>query len=168
MNMSLAKLKKFIKNRKGFLLVDGMVAVLVVAIGLAALAYLYTNGIGTMHKSDTREKAVQVAADWTEVIKQYETKRLKTDKDALTSTFTEADLSTYLDTTLPKDKSNAVKTTTDNETFAIKSEILTTYGTNFKNNNAYLVPVKVTVTWNSPEAQSYSVITYVTINKLSS
>lgn len=44
-------IKQFRKNKQGFLLVDAMIGVLVVAIGLAALAALYTlwyrcDGIG--------------------------------------------------------------------------------------------------------------------------
>lgn len=159
--MSLAKLKKFIKNRKGFLLVDGMVAVLVVAIGLAALAYLYTNGIGTMHKSDTREKAVQIAADWVEVIKTWSASNNN-------SSLTMNTLQSYIDTTLPKDKSSSVTTTTDNEKFAVNAEVMgTNYNSYFKNSthagDSYIVPVSVTVTWNSPEAQSCTLVTYVTL-----
>lgn len=41
-------IKQFRKNKQGFLLVDAMIGVLVVAIGLAALAALYTYGIGVM------------------------------------------------------------------------------------------------------------------------
>ena len=63
---------KKIEERKGFILVDAMVAVLILAIGLAALALLYTGGIGTLHKSSTREKAVQVAAERLELLKARE------------------------------------------------------------------------------------------------
>ena len=41
-------IQQFRKNKQGFLLVDAMIGVLVVAIGLAALAALYTYGIGVM------------------------------------------------------------------------------------------------------------------------
>lgn len=50
------------KNKQGFLLVDAIIGVLVVAIGLAALAALYTYGIGVMVSDDRQEKAVQIAA----------------------------------------------------------------------------------------------------------
>ena len=49
-------------NKQGFLLVDAIIGVLVVAIGLAALAALYTYGIGVMVSADRQEKAVQIAA----------------------------------------------------------------------------------------------------------
>ena len=89
--MILNKFRNGIKENKGFVLVYSMVAVLILAIGLAALAFLYTNGIGTLHKSDTREKAVQIAADWAEVIKTY--------ADTNSKTLTYDDLVSYVDTT---------------------------------------------------------------------
>lgn len=57
------------KNKQGFLLVDAIIGVLVVAIGLAALAALYTYGIGIMVSADRQEKAVQIAAEKIEVLK---------------------------------------------------------------------------------------------------
>ena len=56
-------------NKQGFLLVDAIIGVLVVAIGLAALAALYTYGIGVMASADRQEKAVQIAAEKIELLK---------------------------------------------------------------------------------------------------
>jgi Tfp pilus assembly protein PilV len=50
------KLHNLIKKRQGFVLVDAMIAVLVLAIGLAALATVFTHGIGVMTKSTGAEK----------------------------------------------------------------------------------------------------------------
>lgn len=46
-----------------------MIGVLVVAIGLAALAALYTYGIGVMVSADRQEKAVQIASEKIELLK---------------------------------------------------------------------------------------------------
>lgn len=62
-------IKQLRKNKQGFLLVDAMIGVLVVAIGLAALAALYTYGIGVMVSADRQEKAVQIAAEKIELLK---------------------------------------------------------------------------------------------------
>lgn len=62
-------IKQFRKNKQGFLLVDAIIGVLVVAIGLAALAALYTYGIGVMASADRQEKAVQIAAEKIELLK---------------------------------------------------------------------------------------------------
>ena len=62
-------IKQFRKNKQGFLLVDALIGVLVVAIGLAALAALYTYGIGVMVSADRQEKAVQIASEKIELLK---------------------------------------------------------------------------------------------------
>ena len=62
-------IKQFRKNKQGFLLVDAMIGVLVVAIGLVALAALYTYGIGVMVSADRQEKAVQIASEKIELLK---------------------------------------------------------------------------------------------------
>ena len=62
-------IKQFRKNKQGFLLVDAMIGVLVVAIGLAALAALYTYSIGVMVSADRQEKAVQIASEKIELLK---------------------------------------------------------------------------------------------------
>ena len=62
-------IKQFRKNKQGFLLVDAMIGVLVVAIGLAALAALYIYGIGVMVSADRQEKAVQIASEKIELLK---------------------------------------------------------------------------------------------------
>ena len=62
-------IKQFRKNKQGFLLVDAMIGGLVVAIGLAALAALYTYGIGVMVSADRQEKAVQIASEKIELLK---------------------------------------------------------------------------------------------------
>lgn len=62
-------IKQFRKNKQGFLLVDAMIGVLVVAIGLAALAALYTYGIGVMVSADRQEKAVRIASEKIELLK---------------------------------------------------------------------------------------------------
>lgn len=62
-------IKQFRKNKQGLLLVDAMIGVLVVAIGLAALAALYTYGIGVMVSADRQEKAVQIASEKIELLK---------------------------------------------------------------------------------------------------
>jgi Tfp pilus assembly protein PilV len=162
MNMILNKFRNCIKENKGFVLVDSMVAVLILAIGLAALAFLYTNGIGTLHKSDTREKAVQIAADWAEVIKTY--------ADTNSKTLTYDDLVSYVDTTLPKDKSGTVTTTTDNETFTVTAAVMdTNYTKYFKasshSGDSRVVPVSITTTWNNPDKQESTLITYITVSQ---
>lgn len=155
------KLRALLKRKKGFVMIDAVVGVVILAIGLAALAMLYTNGMGTMHKSGTREKAAQIAADWMEVIKTY------ADKNKTTLTYDE--LNTYINSTLSSDKNNSVTTTTDNEKFTVTAEILDdNYDTYFANSkrtgDQYLVPVSVKVSWTSPSAETCTLLTYISLN----
>ena len=142
---------KKIEERKGFILVDAMVAVLILAIGLAALALLYTGGIGTLHKSSTREKAVQVAADRIEVIKGYAAKN--------STTVTYANLDNFITTDLNSNTHTNVTTTTDSETYTVEGTI----GNRLEGltGDDFLVPVTVEVSWNSPEPQSCKLTTYI-------
>lgn len=63
-------------NRRGFMLVDGMVAVLIVAIGLVALAFMYTQGIKTRVAAERRQAAVQMAGQGMEKLKKADGKTL--------------------------------------------------------------------------------------------
>ena len=146
------ELKK-IEERKGFILVDAMVAVLVLAIGLSALALLYTGGIGTLHKSNTREKAVQVAAERLELLKAKE--GVTTNLSTLQTLETDANTDTNK------------KVTLDGETYTTNLVIDTKNlrnqdgATNTRDGDAYLYPVTVTVTWNNPNPGSITLTSYV-------
>lgn len=150
-------LYKLLKNKRGFFLVDSMVGVLVLAIGLVALAALFTQGIKYMHKSATREKAVQVAAERLELLKAMDGK-------------TVAELDDMISTLNSNDKKvvQPDKTTTPDEKFTtnvVRSKNLTaiTDGTaSTITADQYVFPVKVTVSWTSPEAESFVMSTYVT------
>ena len=153
MKMILNKFRNCIKENKGFVLVDSMVAVLILAIGLAALALLYTGGIGTMHKGNTREKVVQIAADRIEVLKALD------GKDSYSA------LQTFVTNELNSNTNKNVTTTTDAEQFTVSGtlgEALSDAKTG-RTGDDYVVPVTVTVTWKSPETQTCTLVTYVTV-----
>jgi Tfp pilus assembly protein PilV len=150
-------LHKIFKNKQGFFLVDSMVSVLVLAIGLVALAGLFTQGIAYMHKAATREKAVQVAAERLELLKTMDGK-------------TVAELDDMIETlnTNGKNSVQPDKTTTPAEKFTTsiaRSANLTQLTTGTASTIAadqYVYPVQVTVTWTSPARESFVMSTYVT------
>ncbi|MDD4084729.1 MAG: hypothetical protein PHQ31_04225, partial [Acidaminococcaceae bacterium] len=75
--MSLGRLNfNKLKDKHGFMLVDGMVAVLIVAIGLVALAFMYTQGIKTRVAAERRQAAVQMAGQGMEKLKKADSKTL--------------------------------------------------------------------------------------------
>ena len=149
-------LYKLLKAKQGFVLVDSMVSVLVLAIGLAALAALFTQGIAYMHKSATREKAVQVAAERLELLKTADGKTVAELDDMIA--------------TLNSNGKNVVqpdKATTPNEKFTaniVRSGNLTRLSTGTASTitaDQYVYPVSVTVAWTSPAQESFVMSTYV-------
>ena len=148
---------KMFKNKQGFFLIDSMVSVLVLAIGLVALAALFTQGINYMHKSATREKAVQVAAERLELLKTVDGKTVAELDDMIA--------------TLNANGKNVVqpdKTTTPGEKFTtniVRSANLTQLASGTSSTitaDQYVYPVSVTVTWTSPAQESFVMSTYVT------
>ena len=63
---------KKITDRRGFMLVDGMVAVLIVAIGLVALALTFTKATGASIMSSDKTKATYLAKESLEYFKKYD------------------------------------------------------------------------------------------------
>ena len=166
--MSLAKLKKFIKNRKGFVLVDSMVAVLILAIGLAALAFLYTNGTRIFHNSNTQQKAIQVAAERLELLKVVNSTATATESKDKTRTQINEIISkannnstvSYQGETYTTQITPTVLTDSD----SLQAEALSAGGLK-RNGEEFIYPVKVTVTWNANDATGTktTLSTYVTV-----
>ena len=70
------KLSNYLKclknNKNGFLLIDSIVGVLVLVIGLAGLALLYTHGTNASVQSDKMQAAVQIAGQEMERLKKLD------------------------------------------------------------------------------------------------
>ena len=65
-------LKKWKSEKRGIILVDGIVAIAIVGIGLAAVIQLYIYGTNYRYMASMRQKAVQIAAERIEKLKGYE------------------------------------------------------------------------------------------------
>lgn len=74
---------KKITDRAGFVLVDGIIAVLIVAIGLSALAFMYTQGTKTRVSAERRQAAVQLAGQGMEKLKKADGKTLSALQDII-------------------------------------------------------------------------------------
>ena len=143
---------KKITDKRGFMLVDGMVAVLIVAIGLAALAFMYTQSIKTRVGGERRQAAVQLAGQEMERLKKYDgdTKaNLKANVyDTANGYFTQ----TGLGPTDYKIKSEIVETKEINETDA-------------ENATQKIEAIRVTDTWNDPQSASMILDGYILVSK---
>ena len=163
--MSLAKINKFIKNRKGFVLVDSMVAVLILAIGLVGVAVLFTQGVGTFHKGSTREKAVHVAAAQIEKVKAIDNQYSSVE-----------DLKNYIASINTKE--SAVQTDSSAEKYNVKlalctpenaNENIQTIGDTKLPGDAYVYPLTINVSWSNGDTgtETFNFITYVTLKPAS-
>ena len=135
-------------NRRGFMLVDGMVAVLIVAIGLVALAFMYTQGIKTRVAAERRQAAVQMAGQGMEKLKKADSKTL-------------ADLQDIVDDI--NDDDPIVVDGLGN--YTVRSEIVQETEPTDANATQKLETVRVTVEWNDPQASTMVLDGYILVGK---
>lgn len=146
-------IKQFRKNKQGFLLVDAMIGVLVVAIGLAALAALYTYGIGVMVSADRQEKAVQIASEKIELLKAA---------DGHSS----SDIRKIVEYINNKDNKDNNTVTQDGIEYQISAAGGAKSLENSYPGDEMLYPVRVKVTWNDPKLQVMELQTYIKVKEV--
>ncbi len=140
------------KNRQGFMLVDGLVAVLIVAIGLVALAFMYTQGIKTRVAGERRQAAVQIAGQEMERLKKYDGGTYKALKDNVYD-----ETSEYI-----------TPTVTGLGDYQIRSEIVEAKEIDeaeATNATQKIETVQVKVSWNDPVENQIILEGYILVNK---
>ena len=135
-------------NRRGFMLVDGMVAVLIVAIGLVALAFMYTQGINTRVAGERRQAAVQMAGQGMEKLKKADGKTESALQDIVND--------------INDDDPIAVDVLGE---YTVRSEIVQETEPTGTNTTQKLETVRVTVTWNDPQAAEMTLESYILVSK---
>ena len=168
MKMILNKFRNCIKENKGFVLVDSMVAVLILAIGLAALAFLYTNGTQILHNSNTQQKAIQVAAERLELLKVVNSTAAATEsKDK-----TRSQINTIINTANNNSTVSyegetytaTIKPTVLTDSDSLQAETLQAGGVKRSGEELiYPVSVEVTRNDNDPTGTKITLSTYVTV-----
>ena len=139
---------KKITDKRGFMLVDGMVAVLIVAIGLVALAYMYTQGIKTRVAGERRQAAVQLAGQGMEKLKKADGKTISELQDIVD------DIND--DDPIPVDVLGE---------YIVRSEIVQETKPTGEKTTQKLETVRVTVTWNDPQAAEMNLDSYILVSK---
>ena len=130
----LENFKEQIKKQRGFLLVDSIVAVVVLAIGLVAIARLYMYGTDYRYRAANRQKAVQIAAERIERLKASEAQDNGVSLDSL-------------NTVIEKINDDAV-VLTDKESFQVTmSEAVSLKDKTESNYDNGVAIVETTVTW---------------------
>lgn len=130
------------------MLVDGIVAVLIVAIGLVSLAFMYTQGIKTRVAGERRQAAVQIAGQGMEKLK-------KADRKTLT------DLQDIVDDI--NDDDPIVVDGLGN--YTVRSEIVQETEPTDANAKQKLETVRVIVEWNDPQDSTMVLDGYVIVSK---
>jgi len=138
-----------IKNKQGFMLVDGLVAVLIVAFGLVSLAFMYTQGAKTRIAGERRQAAVQIAGQEMERLKKFEGSSIEELQDNVYD-----DQNEYLKI--------AGSGPTDYE---VKSEIVGEYESSASEAEQKIEVVKVTVTWDDPKKNEIVTEGYILVEK---
>lgn len=145
----------WLRKRNGFFLIDSITAVLVLAIGLAAMAALFTYGIRYAKSASDEQKAVQIAAESIERIKVSEDTEGIADFDALSKLLAN------------KINANTKVNLDDENVFYVTATIITDKdGINKSTGitgDEELQLVRTKVEWPEDKAQSLSVDTYVRV-----
>ena len=146
----------WLRKRNGFFLIDSITAVLVLAIGLAAMAALFTYGIRYAKSASDEQKAVQIAAERIERIKVSE------DTEGIAKFVNLEELVSTINTKQP------IVQLDDGNIFYVNTTILTTDDTGIKGatnvtGDEELQLVRTTVKWPQAQDQSLSVDTYVRV-----
>ena len=131
------------------MLVDGLIAVLIVAIGLVALAFMYTQGIKTRVAGERRQAAVQIAGQEMERLKKYDGGTYKALKDNV-----------YDETNDP-----LIQTGLGPTDYEIRSEVLEEYKPSSDEATQKIETVRVTVSWNDPTENQIVIDGYILVNK---
>lgn len=148
----------WLRKRNGFFLIDSITAVLVLAIGLAAMAALFTYGIRYAKSASDEQKAVQIAAERIERIKVSE------DTEGIAKFVNLEELVSTINTKQP------IVQLDDGNIFYVNTTILTKDDTGIKGitdttcgGDEELQLVRTTVKWPQAQDQSLSVDTYVRV-----
>ena len=139
---------KSLTDKRGFMLVDGMVAVLIVAIGLVALAFMYTQSIKTRVGGERRQAAVQIAGQGMEKLKKADGKTISELQDIVD------DIND--DDPIPIDVLGE---------YIVRSEIVQETEPTGEKTTQKLETVRVTVTWNDPQAAEMNLDSYILVSK---
>lgn len=135
-------------NRQGFMLVDGIIAVLIVAIGLVSLAFMYNQGIKSRVGGERRQAAVQIAGQEMERLKKFDSGTLSTLQNNVYD-----DTNGYL-----------TQTGLGPTDYEVKSEITEEYEPSSSTATQKIESVRVTVSWNDPAENQITVEGYILVN----
>jgi len=141
---------KVSKKNKGFLMVDAIVAVVIVAVALVALSYLYTQGTKAGIMAGSSERAMEIAAQRIEFLKKgagidY------SDGGGLAALVNAANAD------------NVVKLDGENREYTVESSAEQVYSDSTQYGHDKLYKLTVTVSWSDMVSESARLVTYIAV-----
>jgi hypothetical protein len=141
---------KAIKGNKGFLMADAIVTVVIVAVALVALSYLYTQGTKAGIIAGSSERAMEIAAQRIEFLKKgagidY------SDSGGLAALVTAANAD------------NIVKLDGENREYTVESSAEQVYSDSTQYGHDKLYKLTVTVSFSDMASESARLVTYIAV-----
>jgi len=146
----LSDLSKRLKENKGFLMIDAIVAVVIVSVALVSLSYLYTQGTKASVMAGSSERAMEIAAQRIEFLKKGSGVSYSAD-DGLAALVTAAN----------SDK--VVKLDGEARQYTAESSAEQVYANSTQNGRDRLYKLAVTVSWTDPASESVRLESYIAV-----
>lgn len=144
---------KILKKNKGFLMVDAIIAVIIIAVALVAISYLYTQGTKASVMAGSSERALEIAAQRIEFLK----------KGAGVGYSDDSGLAALV---AAANSDKVVKLSGEDREYTTESsaslaQVSDTDNTNYGRNKLY--KIAVTVSWKDPGLESVRLESYIVV-----
>jgi type II secretory pathway pseudopilin PulG len=141
---------KRLKKNMGFLMIDALVAVVIVAVALVSLSYLYTQGTKASVMSGSSERAMEIAAQRIEFLK----------KGAGVSYSATGGLAALV---TAANSNKIVKPDGEAREYTAESFTEQVYGNNANFGQNKIYKIAVTVSWTDTAAEKVRLETYIAV-----
>lgn len=141
---------KLLKKNKGFLTIDAIVAVVIIAIALVALSYLYTQGTKASIMAGSSERAMEIAAQRIEFMK----------KGAGVSYSADAGLEALV---AAANAEKVVQVDGENREYTVECSAVQVYEDSAKYGRDKLYQLTVNVSWTDPASESVRLESYIAV-----
>jgi len=147
---TLLRFCKLFKKNKGFLMIDAIVAIVILAVALVALSYLYTEGTKSSIMAGSSERAMEIAAQRMEFMK----------KAAGVSYSADAGLEALV---AAANADKVVKVDGENREYTAECSAVQVYGDSAKYGRNKLYRIIVNVSWTDPASENVRLESYIAV-----
>ena len=141
---------KRVKKKKGFLMIDAVVAIVIISIALVTLVYLYTQGTKASIMAGSSERAMEIAAQRIEFLKKGQGVGYS-DTNGLAALVAAANTN------------KTVQLAGEQRQYTATCEKTQVYDSTASYGRDKLYKVTVTVGWTDPNTESVRLVTYIAV-----